>query len=386
MNHRNIGQFFSNSSDGASYPFFRKSFSRFLVLCIGCVLASCRNDATLIYPDASQTGTVSESRYRGMYVLNEGNMGSNKATLDFLDLKTGVYSRNIYPSKNPSQILELGDVGNDIKIYGNSLWMVVNQSNKVEVANAHSAISRGHVTIPNCRYLAFQDRYAYISSYVGLINHESVLGAVYKVDTLSLQVVDTCIVGYQPEEMAVVGSQLYVANSGGYNPMQGKDYDRTVSVIDLKTFKVVQAIDVAPNLFRVRADRYGNVWVSSRGNYADVPSRLYEIYNNKVVASVDVPVNDLDFIGDSLIYQGDKRVGIVDIRTGRVVNDNFLSTVEPPFRTPYGLIADCSSGNIYVMDATNYVSSGRLYCFDRRGKYLWSTWTGDIPGHACFLQ
>ena len=59
------------------------------------------------------------------------------------------------------------------------------------------------------------------------------IGYVAKIDTVSLQVVDECIVGYQPEEMAIVGNKLYVANSGGYRV---PNYDRTVSVIDLKTF------------------------------------------------------------------------------------------------------------------------------------------------------
>ena len=143
--------------------------------------------------------------------MNEGNMGSNKATLDFLDLDSGKYYRNIYPSRNPNQIKELGDVGNDIKIYGNSLWLVINQSNKVEVANARTAVSRGHVDIPNCRYVAFQGRYAYVSSYVGKISEKSVLGAVYKVDTASLQIVDKCTVGYQPEELVVQDGKIYVA-------------------------------------------------------------------------------------------------------------------------------------------------------------------------------
>ena len=76
-------------------------------------------------------------------------MGSNKATLDYLDMTTGRYSRNIYPSRNPGKVMELGDVGNDIKVYGSRLWMVINQSNRVEVASAASAVSLGSVDIPN---------------------------------------------------------------------------------------------------------------------------------------------------------------------------------------------------------------------------------------------
>ena len=136
-------------------------------LLVVLLAASCREDDTIIYPSEHNIGEVTHTKYAGLYILNEGNMGSNKATLDFLDLDSGKYYRNIYPSRNPNQIKELGDVGNDVQIYGNSLWIVINQSNKVEVANAHTAVSRGHVDIPNCRYLAFQGKYAYVSSYVG---------------------------------------------------------------------------------------------------------------------------------------------------------------------------------------------------------------------------
>lgn len=57
----------------------------------------------------------------GFYLLNEGNMGTNKATLDYMDFATGVYTRNIYAAANPTQPMEMGDVGNDIAIYGSKL-------------------------------------------------------------------------------------------------------------------------------------------------------------------------------------------------------------------------------------------------------------------------
>ena len=192
------------------------------IFLLAVLLGACRDENIVVYPTAHETGDQNDSEYAGMYVLNEGNMGSNKCTLDYLDLSTGTYTRNIYPSRNPNQVMELGDVGNDIKIYGSSLWMVVNMSNKVEVAHAATAVSRGHVDIPNCRNIAFANGYAYVSSYVGKVNGESVLGGVYKVDTTTLQVVGKVTVGYQPDELAVVGGKLYVANSGGYQAVQGR--------------------------------------------------------------------------------------------------------------------------------------------------------------------
>lgn len=351
-------------------------------------LNGCRNDDVVVDPDDHPTpdGYTNTSAYKGLYVLCEGNMGSNKATLDYLDMATGTYSRNIYPSRNPGKVLELGDVGNDIKAYGSRLWMVINQSNRVEVASAATAVSLGSVDVPNARYLAFDGGYAYVSSYVGPINGKSVLGEVYKVDTLTLRVAARCTVGYQPEEMAVLDGKLYVANSGGYSALQGMGYDRTVSVIDLKSFSVERTINVAPNLFRLRKDRYGSLWATSRGDYGSTPSRIYELYGGSVVDSIDVPVTDIAFCGDSLLYLNSTGVGVYDLKSRHIVNAHLLQQPSGDrIETPYGLMVDDSDGRIYVMDATNYVSSGKIFCFDRNGKWLWTQSTGDIPGHSCLV-
>lgn len=349
-------------------------------------LAACRDDEAVVQPDVQPTETPSSATLRGMYVLNEGNMGANKATLDYLDLATGLYSRNIYPSRNPSQTLELGDVGNDIKVWGSRLWMVINCSNKVEVASAATAVSVGRVGIPNCRSLAFDGGHAYVSSYVGKVNGASVLGAVYRVDTVSLQVTGKVTVGYQPEEMAIVDGKLYVANSGGYNGLQGHGYDRRVSVVDLATFTVTDEIDVAPNLFRLRADRHGQLWVTSQGDYKDAKGKTYVVKDGHVADSLDLAIGDLCIVGDSLYYYtSDPRgYGIIDVRTHRVVNDHLIGTGGDGIRTPYGIIVNPETRDVYLMDATNYVSSGWLYCFDSKGSLRWRVATGDIPGHACF--
>ena len=64
-------------------------------------------------------------------------MESNNASLDYFDCTAGVYASNIYSEANPNSIKELGDVGNDLKVYGNKVYAVINASNKVEVLDKH---------------------------------------------------------------------------------------------------------------------------------------------------------------------------------------------------------------------------------------------------------
>jgi DNA-binding beta-propeller fold protein YncE len=365
-----------------------------VLLLVSFCLSACRDDDDVVIPTVTATGMPLSSGYVGLYVLCEGNMGANKATLDYLDFTTGAYHKNIFPSRNPSQVLELGDVGNDAKIYGSRLWLVINCSNKVEVCDARTARSLGHVDIPNCRFLAFHEGHAYVSSYVGggLSDYDR-RGSVYKVDTATLRVVARVDVGYQPDEIAVSDGKLFVANSGGYRGATGHGYDTTVSVIDLQSFRVTQTIDVAPNLYRLRCDRYGQLWVTSRGIEGDnsQPSRLFVISDGVVTDRIDLPVSDMAFRGDSLCYLatttgGHYETGVIDLRTHAIVSRQLLKPSSAyEIETPYGLAVHPETGHLFLMDATNYVSSGSLLCFDKDGRFLWRVSTGDIPGHAAFL-
>ena len=372
------------------------------------MLSSCRNDVMVVpMEDINTGGKTVKSEIIGMYLLNEGNMGSNKSSLDYLDLSgkdaTVHYLRNIYSERNPETVMMLGDVGNDIQIYGSRLWLVINCSNKVEVAQADDAVRIGKVDIPNCRYVTFKDRYAYVSSYVGSVysGSNSPLGSVYKVDTLSLQKVDSCSVGYQPEEMAIIGKKLYVANSGGYQGMTGQGYESTVSVIDLDKMQETERITVAPNLHRIRKDKYDQLWVTSRGNYMDSESKIYWLNKGgdgkmQVIGHLDQPVSDLCIVGDSLYFYGSQwseitmtntvTYGIIDVRTHQIVSTSLSDAPEiNKIRMPYGIIVNPIHRDFYLMDAKNYVSSGELLHFLPDGTFDWKVKTGDIPAHAVFL-
>lgn len=376
-----------------------------IYMLLAVTLSACRTDDTIIYMEEEDTGgRAVKSDVVGMYVLNEGNMGSNKCTLDYLDLSakdsTVHYQRNIYAERNPSEVKELGDVGNDIQVYGSQLWMVINCSNKVEVCRASDAVKIGKVNIPNCRYVTFDGGYAYVSSYVGPVSLEgnAPRGMVYKVDTLTLQKVDSCVVGYQPEEMVVMGGKLYVANSGGYN---FPAYDSTISQVDLRTMREERQTEVAVNLHHLKQDKYGQLWVTSRGDYEQVSSNLYclrvtESGEAIVTHQMDVEVSDLCIVGDSLYFYGvgwnqvtqqnTRQYGIINVRTHQLVTDTLSDAPElAKIRMPYGIIVHPQHRDFYIMDAKNYVSSGELLHFHADGTFDYKVRTGDIPAHATFV-
>lgn len=342
-----------------------------------CILSGCRHEE-IVYPSSQHTVST-ETMPGGLYILNEGNMGSNKARIDYMDLTTGVYTANIYGAQNPNQIKELGDVGNDIEVYGSRLYAVINCSHKVEVMDLN-AKRIGQVDLPNCRYIVFSGSNAYVSSYVGSVADADMLGSVFEVDTASLRVTREVKVGHQPDQMAIVGNQMFVCNSGGYLTDR---YDSILSVIDLRSFEVIQTITVGLNPYMIQADKYGKLWVTCRGNYRDVAPALVVVEKGAVTGRIDISCDNISLCGDSLyvLDATKKQLSIVDVRSAEIYPQHVFSAALACYEKPYALLA--TPEHIFLTDAKNYVSSGMLYCYTPDGVERWHTATGDIPGHLC---
>lgn len=368
-----------------------------IVVLLSLSFFSCRKDDEIITSTSTDVTTGVDGVIKGFFLLNEGNMGSNKATLDYFDYETGIYTKNIFAERNPSVVKELGDVGNDIQIYGDKLYAVINCSHLIEVMDVNTAKHITTISVPNCRYIKFKDQYAYVSSYAGpvMIDPNARLGYVARIDTATMIVKDTCVVGYQPEEMVIVGNKLYVANSGGYRV---PNYDNTVSVIDLTSFKETKKIEVGINLHRLELDNYGNIWVSSRGDYYGISSKTYVI-NSKTDQVTDVinllPNSNMTLKGDSLYVYSTEwsyntnsntiTYAIINTQTKRVVTRNFITDgTDKNIKIPYGIAVNPNTKEFFVTDAKDYVTPGTLYCFSSDGTKKWSVVTGDIPAHIAF--
>ena len=369
-----------------------------LLAVLAVALSSCRNEDIVFIPEEVPTTQPEYTDVDGFYLLCEGNINSNKASLDWFDARTGKYNRNIFPKANPYEVKEMGDVGNDLGIYGSKLYVVVNISNKVLVLDKRTAKKLGQIDIPNCRFVKFYKGYAYITSYAGPVQMDpdyKQKGYVAKIDTATMKEVDRCIVGFQPDQLDIVNGKIYVANSGGYLK---PNYENTLSVIDVATFKEERRIPIAINLGLCKADRHGVLWVVSRGDYYEVPSRLYayDTRKDRIVKTFDVPVSSFWLDGDLLYVvstqwsyitmSNEVTYAVIDVNKMEVLTRNFITDgTEKLIKIPYGIAVNPATKDIYVTDAKDYITPGRLYCFGQDGKKKWDVRTGDIPGHFVFL-
>lgn len=380
-----------------------------VVLAIALVAAAgCRKEDTLRFlpgengepsdyevVDAAVNASAEPS---GIYLVNQGNQGSNKARLDFLNFHNGFYIRDVFTEYNPEVAKGLGDTGNDVQVYKGNVFVAVNGSHKVEIMDAYSMKRLAQVDVPNCRFIAFDGNCAYVTSYVAKDKEtlKTQKGALYRIDLDTYKVTGQVTVGYQPEQLVIMDGKAYVANSGGY--VAG--YDDTVSVVDLKSMKVEYDIEVAVNLALMLVDAEGTIWVSSQGNYSDVSSTLNYLVKKgdkyELGGSVNVPVSSMALAGDKIYVIGTTynpttwkpttTYNIVNVKTRELESGSFITDgTESGITTAFTVTVNPGNGDIYVTDAKDYVSSGTLHCYTGSGKHKWSVRTGDIPGHIAFL-
>ena len=380
-----------------------------VVLAIALVAAAgCRKEDTLRFlpgengepsdyevVDAAVNASAEPS---GIYLVNQGNQGSNKARLDFLNFHNGFYIRDVFTEYNPEVVKGLGDTGNDVQVYKGKVFAVVNGSHKVEIMDAYSMKRLAQVDVPNCRFIAFDGNSAYVTSYVAKDKEalKTQKGALYRIDLDTYKVTGQVTVGYQPEQLVIRDGKAYVANSGGYVA----NYDNTVSVVDLKSMKVEYNIEVAVNLELMLVDAEGTIWVSSRGNYIDVSSTLNYLVKKgdkyELGGSVNVPVSSMSLAGDKIYVIGSTYTppawaltttyNIVNAKTRKLESGSFITDgTESDIATAFTVTVNPGNGDIYVTDAKDYVSSGTLHCYTGSGKHKWSVHTGDIPARIAFL-
>lgn len=323
----------------------------------------------------------------GLYILSEGLFNMNNSTLAYYDFKTQKLETDYFLLMNQRG---LGDTANDIKLYGSKLYIVVNVSSQIEVLDVHTGVCIKRIPLfsenniaQQPRYITFHEDKAYVCSFDG---------TVAKIDTASLQLEGFTKVGRHPDGLCVQNGKLYVSNSGG---LDYPNYDNTVSVVDLATFKEIKKITVRINPYKIHADAYGDVYVVSRGNYGTIKYCLQRIDSrtDELVQTFDnLEVLNFAIEGDNAylysydFYKATAWIKVFNVRTERVERENFI-TDDTKIDTPYGIDVNPVNGDVYITNAYSFTVWGDLLCFTKEGKLKFTLSNiGLNPNGTVFIQ
>lgn len=350
----------------------------YFILAISIFIVSCNSD------DNGGNPTIEGDFVNGVFVLNEGGYTYNNASVTFIS-STGEIQNNIFEAVNGRS---LGDVAQSISFNDDLAYIIVNNSNTVEVVNRYTFESIATIAgeLYNPRYMEFHNGKGFISNWGD--GNDAADDFIAVVDLASHSITNQISVPQGPERLEVENGRLYIAQRGDYS------YGNTITILDLSSQTITGSVVVAdyPNgmaedngyLF-VLCSGY-NDWTGAGG---DTTGAMYKInlQNNQIIDQFSfepgVHPNFLQIEDSRVYYTIGKNIYRTNTSDIEPSDSPFISTAPDGMEILYGFNVD--NGWIYACDAKDYQSNGELFVYSLTGslesKYPIS---GIIPNGVYF--
>jgi YVTN family beta-propeller protein len=332
-------------------------------------------------PDPPPPADTTNYKY-GFFIVNEGNFNWGNASVTFIDSATGLAEQDIYQLANNRP---LGDVAQSMKVFRERAFIVVNNSNKVEVVNLRDFESVKSIEGFNSpRYIEFVDS---AKAYVTNLHKD-----ISVIDLNTLTVTHSIPTPEWTEGMVRYQQYMFVTCVGSFNEPNSKRKAK-VLIINTKEDRIVDSIQTGKEPMGIVIDKKLKLWVLCSGGWdgyeppvlVRINPDLREVEKAFIFpTSAEIPDRlAINPSGDTLYYL---KNGIFQM----AVNSASLPTqafIPSSGRLFYGLAIHPIDGTIFATDAIDYVQDGKGYEFSSSTGAQINVWqAGRIPGSFCFGQ
>jgi YVTN family beta-propeller protein len=306
----------------------------------------------------------------GVYISNEGIFRSANATVTYFDPVNKLVTPDPFKQANHRQI---GDICQSMNLINGEIYVVVNNSGKIEICNPLTMVSRKTINgLTSPRYiLQVSNTKAYVSdlysNYISIIdlNNSSITG--------------TIAVNGWTEQMIAQNNLVYITNTLS-------DY---LYVIDPATDQLTDSIQLSKGANSITTDINGKIWVLCGDDYFNTYSAaLYRI--NPASHSIEQNFTFSPDANPTRLCINATRDSLFFINAGIYKMSIYSSVPASPLilssgNNFYGLNIDKNNNIIYVSDAIDNVQRGKIYRFNSDGTPIDNFLAGIIPGDFLFL-
>lgn len=311
----------------------------------------------LLFSSCDEGGETYQEEVTGdVFILNQGSWGMNNADITLYNSQTGQSVPRYFSRQNG---LMLGDTGQDMLLYEDYIYIVMNESCKLvkmnkdgkQVAEVTFTAEEG---LPRCAAAANGNIYVTLYS-----------NNVIKLDANTLERKGMLPVGLNPEGIVAYDGFLYVAN-GGWGA------DSTLSVISMDDFTEVKKVVVSKNPDAVVVAQ-GKIFVQSYGEFYDYPVDMYDPETGAVArigraSKMEAHDGTLYMVYGETNWETNETVNTFstyDVATQTLTEGEFLYGASDHLAAQtIGMIeVNEKNGEIYI-GTTDYVTNGTIYRFD----------------------
>ncbi|MCX6244080.1 MAG: hypothetical protein NTU98_05185 [Bacteroidetes bacterium] len=344
---------------------------------ISCSKKPIREDTTVVPPPVNNT-----TYQNGIFIVNEGNYNWGNASITFINTKDSSVQQDVFNLHNGRQ---LGDVAESMQVFADKGFIIVNNSNRMEVVSLQDFSSLKSMTGFNSpRFMAIVDS---TKAYVTNLQKD-----ISVVDLNTLSIKKSISTSSWTEAIIKYNNYVFVSAIGNMNDPSSQR-NAKILVIDSKSDQIVDSIKTGKEPIGMVMDKKDKIWVLCTGGYDHYePATLMRI--DPVLRIVD---KTFTFTGSSVtpsrlcinsqkdtLYFLNNGVCQMPVTSSAIPAQPLIPADSHLF---YGLGIDPVNGTIYVSDAKDYVQNGVAYQYDQvSGKLLRSFTTGRIPGSFCFTS
>ncbi len=329
-----------------------------LLLAFSTILYSCESTVSPKPPEVTITGTT-------LFIVSEGGFGKNNAQLDAYSIKGNdtTFTQNI--------IQPLGDIGNDIQFFGKKLYIVLENSNKIEVVNPDSIADRTSIQFPG-QVTPF--KMAQVSSTeVWVTEFKNKQIAVMNLNSNTLT--STINIDTAQQDIGIFGGKAFICTNSN-----------KLEVIDVATKQVLSNKYIGDSPAQVMIDSSrSSVIVLTYGNFGVSQPKI--LWVDPVTFSItdSITLPSTDFI-NVLIPAGSVAYVTYGDRTDKLdlATHKFSSFLTKGYYKGY---FDPVNNELILGDAKDFSSPGVVDIFDATSGTLKKTLNSGVsPGHFAIYR
>lgn len=325
-------------------------------------LASCQNSTQPVSDTPAPSGTYK----KGHFVINEGNFGWGHGTISFIH-EDGRTENEIFKNANGGKIL--GNVVQSMSIFDSKGFIVVNNSQKIEVVTPENMKSVGVIQgLTSPRYfLGIRSDKAYVTDLYA--------NGIWVVNPKKMSIERKIDFQGWTERMLLDGKNLWVCNM-----TRG-----SVGVFDVENDVLIKEISLHKEAGSIVKDKDGKIWVLCSGGISEQNSKLFVInptsFEIEKILSLPRRASNLqtDSGGENLFFLCQ---GLFKMNH----KDNILpeKPVIPAGNEIFYGYTVKKDGDLLISDARDYVQRGTVSLYDGKTflrKKIFEV--GIIPGFFC---
>ncbi len=296
----------------------------------------------------------------GVFVVNEGQFMAGNGDVSFYDKAAKAVSNDLFFSINKRPP---GDIPQSLAFHGNEAWLIVNNSNTIEVIDLDSFRVKKTITgFEMPRQMKTKGNFGYVSQ-IGS-------GKIAIVDLVTQKINGYLEGEKSTDHLIISGDRLFAANWTSYFINKPNN---TVSVFNLGTGALVDSVVVAKEPNSMVMDTDGMIWVLSSGGFTGEECPALTCFNPstlQVLKKFEFPDKNTSPTLLSIAPDG-KTIYFVNKDVFRMgIADSTLPQAEyipANGRFIYGMAVDPENGELYISDACDFQSPGQVYRYNKSG-------------------